>query len=182
MGNNLIKLALQQKEDFSVCHNKFLIVLKKLSVIGFLFLISACKPVSDQDATKRASALVAQCIESQNQCEINTELGNFSIKFSQHQLSAKVKTELPFFIELTQLPQQETMQSITKATAYLEGRDMFMGKVPIFFEPVSKNNVYLAESLLANCSEEQMVWRLWITVALEDKSKTFFVDFTSQRL
>jgi hypothetical protein len=182
VGNNLIKLVLQQKVDFSVCHNKFLIVLKKLSVIGFLFLISACKPVSEQDSTKRANALVAQCIESQNQCEISTELGNFSIKFSQHQLSEKIKTELPFFIELTQLPQQETMQSITKATAYLEGRDMFMGKVPIFFEPESKKNTYLAESLLANCSEEQMVWRLWITVALEEKSKTFFVDFTSQRL
>lgn len=182
MGNNLIKLVLQQKVDFSVSHNKFLIALKQLCVIGFLFLIFACKPVGEQDSTKSASALVAQCIESQNQCEITTELGTFSIKFSQHQLSDKVKTELPFFIELAQLSQQKPMQSITKASAYLEGRDMFMGKVPVFFEPMSKKNVYLAESLLANCSEEQMVWRLWITVALEDKTKTFFVDFTSQRL
>jgi hypothetical protein len=74
------------------------------------------------------------------------------------------------------------MQSITKATAYLEGRDMFMGKVPVFFEPTGDGKIYLAESLLANCSEEQMVWRLWITVELIDKNQTFFVDFTSQRL
>ena len=97
-------------------------------------------------------------------------------------LADKVKTELPFFIELAQLPQQEPMKSITNATAYLEGRDMFMGKVPVFFETIGKKNIYVAESLLANCSEEQMVWRLWITVELAGKSKTFFVDFTSQRL
>ncbi len=182
MGNNLIKLVLQQKVGFSVCHNHFQISLKKLSVIGFLFLISACKPVSEQSATHSETALVAQCITSQSQCEINTEFGEFSVKFSQHQLSDKVKTELPFFIELTQTFQQNTMQSITNATAYLEGRDMFMGKVPVFFDQISEGNVYLAQSLLANCSEEQMVWRLWITVELKDKTKTFFVDFTSQRL
>jgi len=182
VGNDLIKLVLQQKVGFSVCHNKFRIALKKLSVVGFLFLISACKPISEQDSINSANALVLQCIDSQSQCEINTELGNFSVKFSQHQLSDKVKTELPFFIELTQISQQKTIQSITKASAYLEGRDMFMGKVPIFFEQMSEENVFLAQSLLANCSEEQMVWRLWITVELEDKAKTFFVDFTSQRL
>ena len=151
-----------------MCHNKFRIALKKLSVFGFLFLISACKPVSEQS--------------TESQCEISTELGNFSVKFSQHQLSDKVITELPFFIELTQISQQKTMPSITKASAYLEGRDMFMGKVPVFFETMSKENVFVAQSLLANCSEEQMVWRLWITVELESKAKTFFVDFTSKRI
>jgi hypothetical protein len=182
VGNNLIKLVLQQKVGFSVCHNKFRIALKKLSVFGFLFLISACKPVSEQSTENSASALVSQCINSQSQCEISTELGNFSVKFSQHQLSDKVITELPFFIELTQISQQKTMPSITKASAYLEGRDMFMGKVPVFFETMSKENVFVAQSLLANCSEEQMVWRLWITVELEGKAKTFFVDFTSKRI
>lgn len=157
-------------------------MLKKLSVIGFLFLISACKPVSEQASSQSATALVAQCITSQSQCEINTELGDFSVKFSQHQLTDKVKTELPFFIELTQTAQQNTTQSITNATAYLEGRDMFMGKVPVFFEQMGEGKAYLAQSLLANCSEEQMVWRLWITVELKEKTKTFFVDFTSQRL
>jgi len=182
VGNDLIKLVLQQKVGFSVCHNKFRVALKKLSAVGFLFLISACKPISEQDSINSASALVSQCIVSQSQCEISTELGNFSVKFSQHQLADKVKTELPFFIELAQLPQQEPMQSIIKATAYLEGRDMFMGKVPVFFETMGKKDIYVAESLLANCSEEQMVWRLWITVQLAENTTTFFVDFTSQRL
>ena len=165
-----------------MCNNWFNNVLKSLSLVGCVLLISACEPVSEKSSTSIASDLVTQCIASQSQCEITTELGTFSIKFSQHQLADKVKTELPFFIELAQLPQQEPMKSITNATAYLEGRDMFMGKVPVFFETMGKKNIYVAESLLANCSEEQMVWRLWITVELAGKSKTFFVDFTSQRL
>ncbi|AAZ25637.1 hypothetical protein [Colwellia psychrerythraea] len=156
-------------------------MLKWLSLVGCLFLISACKPVSEKSSVNNASALVALCIESQSQCEINTEFAHFKVKFSQHQLSDKVITELPFFIELTPFSQQRPLQSITKVSAYLEGRDMFMGKVPVFFEPTDEGKVYLAESLLANCSEEQMVWRLWITVELIDKKQTFFVDFTSQR-
>ncbi len=157
-------------------------MLKQLPVVGFLLLTSACKPVGEQSSASIASALVAQCIDSQSQCEINTELANVSVKFSQHQLSDKIKTELPFFIELTLIFQQSPLQGITKVSAYLEGKDMFMGKVPMFFEPTDKDNVYLAQSLLANCSEEQMVWRLWITVELKDKTQTFFVDFSSQRL
>ncbi len=173
---------MQQKVGFSVSNKRFNNVLKWLSLVGCLLLISACMPVSENSSANNASALVALCIESQSQCEINTEFAHFKVKFSQHQLSDKVKTELPFFIELTPISQQSPIQSITKVSAYLEGRDMFMGKVPVFFEPTDEGSVYLAESLLANCSEEQMVWRLWITVELIDKKQTFFVDFTSQRL
>ena len=165
-----------------MCHKTFENVLKQLTLVSFLLLSSACKPVSEESSVSIASALVAQCIDSQSQCEINTELADVSVKFSQHQLSGKVKTELPFFIELTPVSQKNTMQSMTKVSAYLEGKDMFMGKVPVFFEPTDKDNVYLAQSLLASCSEEQMVWRLWITMEMEDKAQTFFVDFTSQRL
>ena len=165
-------------------------VLKQLPLVGFLLLISACKPVSEQDSANTLKPLVPLCIASQSQCQVNTKLANFSIKFSQQYLSDKVKTELPFFIELVELieltesPQSEqiTKKNTTNITAYLEGKDMFMGKVPVFFEQSGKDGVYLAQSLLASCSDEQMVWRLWITADISGKTQTFFVDFTSQRL
>jgi len=165
-------------------------VLKQFPLIGLLLILSACKPIGDQNSTSNNSALVLQCIESQSRCEINTEIGVFSIRFSQNQLSDTVKTELPFFIELSELtqintankPNQSTKQSITNVSAYLEGKDMFMGKVPLFFEQGANEGTYMAQSLLASCSEELMVWRLWITVDRGDITKTFFVDFTSQRL
>jgi hypothetical protein len=166
-------------------------------LVGFVLLTSGCKPAAENSTVNINNPSVLQCIKSQSQCEISTDLGNFSLKFSQQQLSENVKTELPFLIELSLLSEssehntlhgtgQSTahsiQKSITKVSAYLEGKEMFMGKVPVFFEQGTNEPVYLAESLLASCSEEQMIWRLWITVELENKTQTFFIDFTSQRL
>ena len=148
----------------------------------FLSTIIACKPVSDSEKNSNIHAAVPQCIDSQSACEIVTDLATIHVKFAQHQLSDKVKTELPFFIELSQLPQENVNANITNISAHLEGRDMFMGKVPIFFEQTDNDNIYMAQSLLANCSEEQMVWRLWVTVEMTENTQNFFIDFTSQRL
>lgn len=169
-------------------------MLKQLPLVSFLLFISACKPVAEHNSLSNSPVLVPQCIESQSHCETSTELANFSIKFSQQALSNNVKTELPFTIELTHLRQknnqhiselqskQKTKQSITKVSAHLEGKDMFMGKVPVFFEQGASETIYRAQSLLASCSEELMIWRLWITVEMNEQTQTFFVDFTSQRL
>ena len=78
-------------------------MLRKIIFVGAVLFISACKPVADNGAIKNSSPSTLQCIESQSQCELNTELGNFSLKFSQQQLSDKIKTELPFFLELSYL-------------------------------------------------------------------------------
>ena len=64
---------------------------------------------------------------------------------------------------------------------------MFMGKIPIFFE-MDKDlaNSMIAESLLANCSEDVMTWRLWFQVEITADGKiqqqNFFIDFDSERL
>jgi len=157
-------------------------VIKPISLIATLLVISACKPVSEQGSVTVQQMPSAQCIESQSQCEIDTELADFSIKFSQAKLAANVKTELPFFIELSQQVSKVTKPKITQVSAYLEGRDMFMGKVPVFFEKAEGSHKFLAQSLLANCTEEQMVWRLWLTVKVGEQEQTAFVDFTSERL
>ncbi len=163
-------------------------MIKQLFFITTLLLISACKPVTEQGSDMVQQMPPTQCIESQSQCEIVTELASFSIKFSQFQMIDKVKAELPFVIELSQLvsnvtkPNVAKSMDITKVSAYLEGKDMFMGKVPVFFEKSEDSNKFVAQSLLANCTEEQMVWRLWLTVEGIDATQTFFVDFTSQRL
>ncbi|WP_019027551.1 hypothetical protein [Colwellia piezophila] len=157
-------------------------MLKHLSWLALLFSISACTPANEQSSAAEAVKLVPQCIGSQSQCEINTVLANFSVKFSQVQLSDKIKTELPFVIQLSTLPHQGGKNKITKISAHLEGKDMFMGKVPVFFNKKEGSDVYSAQSLLASCHEELMDWRLWVTANIDGKSQSFFVDFTSQRL
>lgn len=155
-----------------------------------LFLsITACKPVQEQKINNKAMPIEPRCITSQSQCEVGNDKVRFTVEFSQYQyqdqLVDNIKTELPVFIQLTELPSGNTanqVANITKVSAYLEGRDMFMGKVPVFFDKKDESTVYLAESLLASCTEEQMVWRLWITAEIAGEEQTFFVDFMSQRL
>ena|GEM_PF-868363 len=184
-------------------------MLKQISVMVLIFFILACQPDSFQDNTEQV-VLNTQCIASQSQCEIITEKSRFSIKFSQENLLDTIKGETPFTIEilpLTFLPTkinesinitESTLKSgaITKVSGHLEGRDMFMGKVPVFFTPVStkapihqatkstitslKKIAYVAETQLANCMAEQMIWRLWVNVNRDGDTETFFIDFTSK--
>jgi hypothetical protein len=189
-------------------------VSKQFGVIVFSFLLMACQPDSPV-AKPEKTLLHTKCIASQSQCEVTTEKSQYSVRFWQENLVDTIKGETPFTIEiipLTFLPTKINEpinlatrsiknSTITKISGYLEGRDMFMGKVPVFFtttstpsptiaqasigqatelaSPSLKNFTYLAETQLANCMAEQMVWRLWITVERAEDTENFFVDFTS---
>ena len=73
-------------------------------------------------------------------------------------------------------------------SSYLEGKDMFMGKIPVFFENGAKqeHNLMMAESLLASCSEEIMTWLFWFNIEiLVDgvvQHQDFLIEFDSKRL
>ncbi|MDO6487186.1 hypothetical protein Q4503_05710 [Colwellia sp. 6_MG-2023] len=153
--------------------------------LAFIFTIIACKPVtpvSTNDIKLQPSSFV--CLASQSQCRVSVDTGHFDIQFSQVAQEGKIKTELPFYIQLhfDALGEKYKIQSIA---SYLEGKSMFMGKIPVFFKE-GQNNGIVAESLLANCSEDVMTWRLWFTVKIliADKvqQQDFFIDFDSQRL
>ena len=156
-------------------------MLKKIIFITFLFFTIACQPLSEDDKGSTVNHLIPQCIASQSQCKISTKLAGFNLKFSQEKLSDTIKTELPFTVELSQSP-GDFNNKVSKISAYIEGKDMFMGKVPIFFQKKGDSDVYLAKSLLARCGEALMIWRLWITVETATKTETFFIDFTSENV
>ncbi len=139
-------------------------------------LISACEPTQEQANSEPLEQF--RCIASQTECNVVTKLANFSIKFSQHQLTDNIEAELPFTIELAVI--DEDKNSITNISAHMEGRDMYMGKVPVLFKQNGNKTTYLAETMLASCSGGKMVWRLWITAETAEQQQPFFIDFTSQ--
>ncbi len=162
-------------------------MVKIFLVVFFVFNALACKPVkqvSEKNNAKLPNSF--SCISSQNQCEVNAGFGRFSIQFSGEISQGRIKTELPFFIQV-KLKDEKEGNSIQKIESYLEGKDMFMGKIPVFFK-LNENqpSVMTADSLLANCSEEVMTWRLWLQteVVINDKTEQqrFFIDFESERL
>ena len=162
-------------------------MIKIVAVILFVLATLACDPI--QQATKKVQPKKIQtfiCLTSQSECEVISDLGIFTIQFSGQVEQGRIKTELPFGIQLKFAASKQVYQ-LKRISSYLEGRDMFMGKIPIFFQPDQRmSNIMVAETLLANCSEEIMTWRLWfqvdIVAAEEIQQQSFFIDFQSQRL
>jgi hypothetical protein len=162
-------------------------MIKIIVVILFFFSLFACNPVQKASQNKSVPLAVPfTCLASQSRCDISTDLGTFTVEFSGLFEEGKIKTELPFTIQLTFETLVENAQLRT-INSYLEGKSMFMGKIPVFFQLAENNSkIMTAETMLVNCSEEIMTWRLWFAVEIEQAGKTtvqdFFVDFDSKRL
>lgn len=160
---------------------------KVFVVILVIFTLSACNPAQQVSQDKDVSSQIPfACLASQSRCDVNTELGTFTVQFSGQIEQGKVKTELPFQIKLTFDALVESAK-LKNVSSYLEGKSMFMGKIPVFFQALEKNNnVTIAETLLVNCSEEIMTWRQWFAIEIEQAGKIvqqdFFIDFDSKRL
>jgi len=134
-------------------------MIKVIIVILLIFNIVACEPISPASTKSDDQQQVSfVCLISQSRCSVESNYGHFTLHFSQAVQEGKIKTELPFYIQLSFEGLNETYQ-LKNISAYLEGKSMFMGKIPVFFEKKGIN-VMVAESLLANCSEEVMTWQL----------------------
>lgn len=162
-------------------------MIKAVVVILFIFNLFACNPIQQASQKKSTHPQVPfTCLTSQSSCEVSTDLGTFTIEFSGQVDTGKVKTELPFQIQLTFVGMAENFQ-LKNVSSYLEGKSMFMGKIPVFFQMTeNSSDTTIAQTLLASCSDEVMTWRLWFTVEVEQADKItkqdFFIDFDSKRL
>jgi len=150
--------------------------MNNIFIIFFSLIFIGCNP----SQKVKSEYNEPHCLTSQSQCVINNEIGQFSVLFNVD----KIHGDLPFELSIA----YKSLSKNIKFSGHLEGKDMFMGKIPVFFNKLENENRQSADVLLVNCSEEQMVWRLWVTIeipASHDKElmkKSFFIDFTSTRL
>jgi len=150
--------------------------MNNILILLLSFIILSCNPAPKIKSVNSPP----RCLASQSQCVINNELGQFSVLFNVD----KIHGDLPFELSIA----YKSVSNDIKFSGFLEGKDMFMGKIPVFFNKLDDESRQSADVLLVNCSEEQMVWRLWITIEIpanHDKElikKSFFIDFTSSRL
>jgi len=160
----------------------------KKTTIAFVLCATlyGCSPKKSE----QSPAIPFQCINTQTRCEVVTEFGTVLIKFNVE----KVLTEFPFIIQVTLTKDAVVTESYhsentLKVLGYMEGKNMFMGKIPLFFNSIPEDkssNPFVAETMLGSCSEDVMTWRLWLTLEKQGKAKpnqqlTFFVDFDSTR-
>ena len=138
-----------------------------------MLIISAvlgCSP------TQENSFLLSEpsCIEGQSQCKILTSLGEITIAFDQAYLVA----EQAFNIYVS-----TSNDSLIVDSGYMEGEDMFMGKIPLFFQlgtptdkvPRSEDNsstarVFSAQGFFGSCSEDKMQWRVFLLLRVGSSS------------
>lgn len=184
--NNILKLSTiyvhkASKRDCPIKNLHY----KRLFIAFFLVSVVSC----DAQEKSQQVSLPFQCLTSQSICEAKTIFGKVLVKFNV----GKVLTELPFNIRVELKKDQLlndnfSLEDSYSVFGYMEGKTMFMGKIPLFFseDNTTEKNYFVAETMLGSCSEDNMIWRLWLTVekksANNDKQQTsFFIDFQSSR-
>lgn len=81
-----------------------------------------------------------------------------------------VPSEKPLHFELL------TNMSVTNLRVRLEGRDMFMGIIPISIRETVKNH-YEGTLIFGSCGSGFMVWRVWVNFDYLGTQRTLFFDF-----
>ena len=124
--------------------------IKSLTVSVIILLIYGCNKPAEQ----KQSATFAVCQDFQSSCTLNLGENTFDIVFDK----TKLTPEQPFTLYL----RSQNGFSQNNFFGYLEGVNMYMGKIPLFFELTQSKNQLKATSMFGSCSEKQMIWRLWV--------------------
>lgn len=103
-------------------------------VILAVIIISGCDDLNSKDSTKLSEQQSSSLLTIKD--ESVTPETEFSIVFS---------------------PNNE----VEIIDAYIEGVDMYMGKIPLFFSR-TKHKQYTASGMVGVCSKNEMVWRIYL--------------------
>lgn len=144
--------------------------------VFFIFFFVGC----GQNEKLKTSLIKPKCLTSQSACIIESTYGDFSILFNVD----SIITENEFDIVLI----SHSHHQIKSISAHMEGKNMFMGKIPLFFEPSQgeKTTTLIARTMLGSCSEENMRWVILFIVNKIKKNgeivnERFSVEFDSVR-
>jgi hypothetical protein len=165
-----------------------------LITIFLSLVLIACSPENKSNlVADNASPKIAQCIVDQSQCEFQLIDAQAQVLFDVD----KIVAEQPFNMVI----KYQGKDSLKSINGYLEGVDMYMGKIPLFFEPqLSINDIadkatensnsaiiksaqlpkkikqnskqaFQTEVLVGSCSAAQMKWRIWLMFITEENKK-----------
>ncbi|MCE9678452.1 hypothetical protein LZP69_04465 [Shewanella sp. AS1] len=145
---------------------------KVLTLIG-LILLTGC---SDQKEAQKSEAVQQTSLAFQT----DDSLCKFSQGACAQQLN-NLQIELTIFPETapSEKPLQVNFtfsQPVENLKVRVEGRDMFMGIIPLNLTQTDKNH-YQSTLIYGSCSSNYMVWRMFVSFTLDGKSQTALFDF-----
>jgi len=133
-------------------------------------LLAGCMPIEKQNPF-----IDPHCLLSQSQCQVTLALGTFDILFNVH----TVVPEQEFKI----IVKSKSPNKNLEIKGFLEGKDMYMGKIPLLFTQ-NQPQIFSASTMLGSCSEKEMIWRMWLIIVdinHPEKIQKVFIDFKSFR-
>ncbi|WP_448565382.1 hypothetical protein [Thalassotalea ganghwensis] len=145
----------------------------------FMLLCISLLLISCSEGKKTNSTLVdPTCIASQSQCQFDTPFGTVSVLFNRQ----KILTEEPFKV----LIKNSIPKNLLIIDGFLEGKTMYMGKIPLLFSYDQTKQLYIAETMVGSCSVEHMTWVMHLTLKTEHSANNqdvqISVEFESERL
>lgn len=147
-----------------------------------LVCLCACEPktaASNKNIQIKTSQL--RCLSQMSECHFTLPVGDVELLFDVDKIIAEqsVNFYVNYFGE----------EEIVNVSGFMEGVDMFMGKIPVFLELQNNGDTsskvkqrFQGELLFGSCSEQQMQWRMWLTFTTKDKkTHTKMVTLISHR-
>ncbi|QYJ91826.1 hypothetical protein [Shewanella halotolerans] len=136
-------------------------------------LLTGCEkaPKAPEQDVKVASESALEidpslCDFHQNSCDKKLGETLISLEISPE----NTPSEKPLTVTLTSSERLEHLK------VRVEGRDMFMGVIPLILSEAGKNT-YQGTLIYGSCSSNYMVWRLIASFEIGGQSKTIMYDF-----
>ncbi|MEW6999493.1 hypothetical protein AADZ86_17530 [Colwelliaceae bacterium BS250] len=146
---------------------------------------------NDNGGNEPNNRTLNSCDFSSSTCNQTFDLGEVELITKPQLISPE--TEISFSLNFT------SSNAVVIKSAWLEGKNMFMGKIPLFFKKVSSskalNNTstahledpilmtamtFNADTMIGACTEEQMIWKMVVVVEVAGVEQLLFFDFISQ--
>ncbi|WP_394205991.1 hypothetical protein [Shewanella waksmanii] len=129
------------------------------------------------------------CEKQNNEPKKITKIDETLCQFSQGPCVQKVaKTVVKLEFTPSHAPSEKpidltvtTNSEVDSIEMRVEGRDMFMGVIPVNLQQKAKD-VYQGTLIYGSCSSDYMVWRAYITVTKSGESQTLLFDFLADNV
>ncbi|MCT8986624.1 hypothetical protein [Shewanella phaeophyticola] len=140
-------------------------IIKMVSVVFFLMFLMACdnKKIAENSSFPIDTTL---CQFSSGECY--KKVADLSVGLMIDPVHTPSEKPLNLTLKFS--------QSITNISVRVEGRDMFMGVIPVALSAIENNQAH-GTLIFGSCSSDYMVWRVFVTFDYQGQQRTLMYDF-----
>ena len=151
--------------------------MQKLIQFLAIVLVSVVTLSCSEQSNQQKALAEPICLPSQSPCVFQTQFGKVSILFNR----PKITTEQEFTVYL----KLDSSEDEFEVKGFLEGKTMYMGKIPLIFTYEAHSGFHKAQSLIGSCSEAVMRWQMQLFLSRkqpqENKVAKLTIEFDSER-